>query len=62
MMLKYVCVSIIKLSLSCRTYNDIQWSVWGGGGGGMSLLNWSTCCKLVLDKKCVITSRSQQIY
>ena len=31
------------------------------GGGGKAPLRWLTCCKLKVDQKGVVTSRSQKV-
>ena len=33
----------------------------GGGGEPKAPLSWLTCCKLKVDQKSVITSRSQKV-
>ena len=32
-----------------------------GGGGGKAPFSWLTCCKLKVDQKGVVTSRSQKV-
>ena len=51
----------MRTNYSCHIANIMTIRGVLKGGGGKAPLSWLTCCKLKVDQKGVVTSKSQKV-